>query len=362
MIKFLQFFGRAPAIAAIAVLLLAGCHRNQSVNGRGESNPTSPVRLGTSPYPDTGLPVMTERLGLYKKNGVNVSLKVLQWGEVMPALASGSVDVVIQNMNSFDEVYANLKSKDVDLVFYRPLFVFKGGGLMVRGNSKLMTFAQMLKQYPNRQQALKQTIKQLRGKTIITTQGTDHEQMVLAALKLAGLQPNTDVKIKYAEPDDAVAAFVGGEGDGCTGGLVQRLAVQKRGGYVLFEMDDVSPPVINGFITTRKYADTHRDDLDRLSKSWFQTVAYMDADPQGRSKPFLDFLAGQGSARFTPEEYVNVWRQGDVFPKTEDASRAMFENAASKYYWKNSWNSIGQFLVATKKVSVAPPASAYLLQ
>jgi ABC-type nitrate/sulfonate/bicarbonate transport system substrate-binding protein len=363
MVNFFGFRRRCVFLALIVATALGGCRENRPSPGApvGNTGATSPiVRLGISPYPDTGLPVMTEKLGLFKKNGVHADLKVLQWGEVMPALASGSVDVVIQNMNSFHEVCANLKAKDVDLVFERPLFVFRGGGLMVRGKSGMAPLADMLTRYPNRKEALRRTILQLRGKTLITTRGTDHEQMVLAALRLAGLRPNVDVKVKYAEPDNAVAAFVGGEGDGCTGGLVQRLAVQQRGGYVLFEMDDVAPPVINGFITTRKYAEQHRAELDRLAAAWFQTVQYIDGDPKGRSKPFLDYLAGQGSARFTPEQYVNVWRQGDVFPTTGKEAQRIFTSPDSKYYWKNSWSSIGKFLVETKKTSAAAPEAAYL--
>ena len=358
--KTLGSFSIWLAIVAAAGLGLTGCHREIPPPVQPTSTPMSAVRIGISPYPDTGLPVMTEKLGFFKQNNIKADLKVLQWGEVMPALASGSVDVVVQNMNSLHEVYQNLKNKNLELVFDRPLFVFKGGGLMVRGNSGLTPLTKMLKRFPDRQAALKQTILQLKGTTLITTQGTDHEQMVLKALKLAGLRPNVDVKIKYAEPDDAVAAFVGGEGTACTGGLVQRLAVQRRGGYVLFEMDDVTEPVINGLITTRKYADTHQSELDKLSKAWFETVAYMDADPKNHSKPFLDFLAGQGSARFTPDEYVSVWHDGDMFPKTEAEARAAFESPDSKYYWRRSWDSIGSFLVETKKISSAAPESAYM--
>lgn len=340
-------------------LLLTGCNDGKNGPGNGSDSVMATVRLGMSPYPDTGLPVVSEQQGFFKKEGLSVKLKALQWGEVMPALASGSLDVVIQNMNSFQEVYGNLKGKGKELVFYRPLFVFRGGGLMVRGDSGLVSLSGMQKRYPNRQDALKRTLQQLRGKTILTPHGTDHEQMVLAALRIAGLDAKRDVRLRYAEGDDAVAAFVGGEGDACTGGLVQRLAIEKRGGFVLFEMDDVTPPVINGLITTREYAEKNRAVLDRLAEAWFATIRYMDSDPKGRSKPFLDYLASQGSARFTSEQYVNVWQKGDVFPKTHEEAKQLFDDPESKYYWKNSWKAISDFLLQSKKIAAPAPESAY---
>jgi NitT/TauT family transport system substrate-binding protein len=348
-------------VGAIGLLFsaLAGCSGGEPKDRTPAEDGLAAVKLGISPYPDTGLPVLTDKQGLFKQEGLSVELKILQWGEVMPALASGSLDVVIQNMNSFQEVYGNLKAKGKELVFYRPLFVFRGGGLMVRGNSGMVPLSEMLKRNPNRAQALRQTILQLKGKAVITPHGTDHEQMVLAALKLAGLEPKKDVRLRYAEGDDGVAAFVGGEADACTGGLVQRLAVEQRGGYVLFEMDDVTPPVINGLITTRDFAERNPKTLDKLAASWFATIRYMDADPKGRSKPFLDFLASQGSARFTPEQYVSVWQKGDVFPRSEEEAAKLFDDPSSKYYWKNSWSAIARFLLESKKIATPAPESAY---
>lgn len=345
-------------LAAASLVTLVGCPASNSSPKQSQSEPVSTVHMGISPYPDTGLPILSEKLGYFKDAGVPVQLKALQWSEVMPALAAGSLDVVVQNMNSFQETYGNLKVKGKELVFTRPLFVFRGGALMVRGGSGLKPLSELLKAFPDRKEALRRTILQLRGKTLITPQGTDHEQMVMAALKFAGLSER-DVRIRHAEGDNGVAAFVGGEDDAVTGGLVQRLAVEKRGGFMLFEMDDVMPPVINGLICTKDFAEKHKSELDKIADAWFKTIQYVDQDPKGRSQSFLDYLASQGSAKFTPDQYVNVFRQGDVFPKTREEAKKLFDDPNSKYYWKASWDAIGQFLLASNKIKAAAPPSAY---
>ena len=84
------------------------------------------VIYGVSPYQDTILPRVAENLGWDKEVGLNIDTRMIEWGDVMPALAGGAVDVAIQNFNSFQATFENINKRGGDVIFYYPFYIFKG--------------------------------------------------------------------------------------------------------------------------------------------------------------------------------------------------------------------------------------------
>lgn len=342
------------AAAVIAILVAAYLVWRQP-----QSNGQLVVRYGITPYQDSALPVVPERLGWYAKDGIKVELVPLSWDQVMPALRSGAIDVAIYNMNSFLPAYANAaQSGQRRPLFYAPLYVFHGQAIMVHGNAGFQTLAAGAVGTSKPDAAMVAAVaRQLKGKRIAVTRGTELEQIVLAALSAAGLTEQ-DVTIIHASPEDSLAAFLSGNVDAFAGGLTERVEARRRGGKELLTQSDVMSPVTDGLITTEEFAKAHPDALDKLVLSWFRTIRYVGADVPRNSAEIRDYLRTAASTRYSPEEYQIAW-SFEFFPKTPSEAKAVFGDPTSRYYWKASWNEVGRFIVEHGGAKEIPPLIAY---
>ena len=331
------------------VIFLSGC-----------SPKKVPIRYAISPYQDTALPIVGAKNNWYSQEGLNVEIKLLDWQNVMDSVASGAIDVGVMNFNTFQPVYHNINDRGGNVVMYYPLYVFKGGAIMVRKESGMKTMNDLMADGKmNRDQALKQAISQLKGKRIITTKGSDMEQIVLSALEKAGLKPGIDVKISDASSSDGLRAFLAGEGDGYSGGLTERTEARRHGGVELVTSADLLPPVIDGLVTTKTFASTHKDEMNKLIAVWFRTITWMDEDLDNRSKVVIDYLSSQGATRYTVEEYKYAWQHAQVFPKSPSEMQDTILAASAPYYWKRSWDANNQFLLKQSKISSPVPYEAF---
>lgn len=317
------------------------------------------IIYGISPYQDTILPIVAEKQNWYNEQGLEVELKILEWGDVMNALAGGAVDVAIQNFNSFQSVYHNINERGGDVIFYYPLFIFKGTAIMMRKDDNFKTINDFLKIYPDdRNRAILETIKQLKGKHVITTKGTEMEQIVLSALNKANIK-QSEVKITHALPADGLNAFLHGDGDFYSGGLTERTEARKYNSVELIETSDLNPPVIDGLVTTKSYAKEHPEKLKSLLKLWFKTIQWMEEDLDTRSKLVIDYLASVSSTRYTIDQYKYSWYHTEVFPPDKKRMYELLLNTNSVFYWKHSWDSNNNFLVSEGKIAKPVPYLAF---
>ena len=185
-------------------LLLGGC----------TSQSNEKITFGISPYQDTYLPKLAEEKGWFKEAGIDVETVTLAWGDVMNSVASPQgADIVITNLNSFLAAYGELSRQGAKPIFIYPLYVFKGPAILIHADSPLQSVDQVMKTRSiSRQKAIEAAAAQLKGANIITTEGTEMEQIVLAAAQKAGLKPGEDFQITHASPEDGLAAFLGGQG------------------------------------------------------------------------------------------------------------------------------------------------------
>jgi len=338
------------AVAAVVTLLL---------------RPTGPeatrVVYGISPYQDTILPIVAQEKGWYGKEGLNVDLRVLAWGDVMVALASGAVDVAIQNFNSFQAAYPNIKQGGKEVIFWHPLFVFKGAAIVVRPNSGLKPLSEIIKAEQDMQKALIATAKQLKGKTIIATQGTEMEQVVLRALEIAGLS-RQDVTLVHAQPDEGLNAFLRGEGDAYSGGVTEQLKAYREGNVQLLSAADVGLVVVDGLVTTREFAEKHSDVLYKLLRLWYRTVQFIDADIDTNSKVVIDYLNKKASYQFDVEDYKFTWTTTEYFPPTPAAARKTWLDSSSPYYWKKAWDANNEYLIRENKIPKPVPYDVFWME
>jgi ABC-type nitrate/sulfonate/bicarbonate transport system substrate-binding protein len=298
-------------------------------------------------------------LGWYSGQNLDVQFVPLAWGDVVLSLAGGTVDACVYTINAFEPPYESAALGSSKPVFYAPIYVFNGTAIMVHGNAGLKPLGDLAAMPAGvREAAIRETAAQLRGKRIAVTKGTEYEQIVLAALQRARLNPDTDVRIIHSSPDDALTAFLSGDIDAFGAGLTERVEARRHGGVELMVASDVGQPSINGIVTTEKFANEHRDALDEIVRLWFRTIRFMETDLKSNSRYVLDYLAGKASTRYTPDQYVVAW-SFDVFPKDEAAAWDLFEKESSPYYWRSSWQQTNDFLIAEKRIRNAVPISAY---
>jgi ABC-type nitrate/sulfonate/bicarbonate transport system substrate-binding protein len=175
---------------------------------------------------------------------------------------------------------------------------------------------------------------------------------------MARLDAKKDVTIIHATPEDALAAFIARDVDAFGAGLTERVEARRNGGTELLVASDVSPPVIDGLITSEQFARDHRDILDKLVSQWFSTIQFMEKDLATNSKYVLSYLTKSASTRYTPQEYSGAWTF-QIFPPTPEAARDLLYVESSPYYWKRAWIANNEFLLRQGKIKLPVPLEAF---
>jgi len=248
--------------------------------------------------------------------------------------------------------FENAAQKPPKPVFFAPLYVFKGQAIMVHSERHLATTDAA------EGKSIAQIASEPKGMRIGVTEGTELEQIVLAALKRAGLN-TSEVQIIHSAPADALAAFISGDLDAFAAGLTERIEARRHGGVELLTASDVMRPVIDGIVTNENVVNKRADVSDKITLDWFRTIRYIHSDVENNSKEILEYLRTTASTRYTPKEYAIAWTF-DTFPLTAKAANDMFNEPTGKFWWKSSWDSINEFLLGSGKITRPVPYDAYL--
>ncbi len=323
-----------------------------------QSETKNKIRYGITPYQDSALPVVADTLGWYKEAGLDVELVPVTWGNVVTALAGNAIDVTIYNFNSFQPPYENASKGSLKPVFYCPLYLFKGQAIMVRSDSGMQVFREQADEsIEARNNRIAEVSKQLKSKRIAVTEGTELEQIVLAALQKAGLSKN-DATLIHASPEDSLAAFLAGNVDAFAAGLTERVEARRHGATELLVTADVMLPVIDGIVTTDKFARENTEMMDKLIRIWFRTIRFMEEDIEKNSIYIRSYLEKAASTRYSPDEYTIAWTF-NTFPHDANEADKLFNDPSSPAYWKTSWDATNEYLLEERKVKGVVPYEAY---
>jgi len=226
---------------------------------------------------------------------------------------------------------------------------------MMQPNSGLQPLSAFVAKYPgDRDRAIKEAMLQLRGKTIAVPEGTTFDQMLLAGLKIAGMNPRTDVNIRHVKLDDGVYAFLGRDVDIVGAGVTQRTELMRHGGKVFLDMESFGFAEITGIMTTRHFADAHAEDLTKLVRIWFESVNVLFSDVDAQSAYLRAYLDKAASTKYTLDEYERAL-EFQEFPRSEREAETLFLSPSGKFYWKRNWDIINDFLLTTGKIKQPIP-------
>lgn len=337
-----RFFG-----ALLGTLVLGICLST------GAAQELTKVRYGVSPFQDTLLPIIGEKMGWYEEEGLDVEFSILGWAEVQEALAAGVVDVAVNNISSVIATHQRFP----EFVYYYGFNIFtEGAALMVRPDTFKSIDQIMEEQGLGREEAIHEAIRQLEGKTVVTTGNTDMEQAVLGAAVRAGLDWRRDLRIIDMDPDEGLAAFLTGTGDAYLGGIPQRIRATQEGMVPLATGPDLAPPPINGIVTTETFLENNPEALLGLVRVWFRIVDYMNANPDEGAKLIIDELNQRTGARMTVEDFQSFWNKLEHFPESPAAIEEIILDPNGWSYWRDRWDDSNWYFHEIKGVIDEPLA------
>lgn len=316
------------------------------------------IRLGISPFQDTMLPIVAEQKGWFDEAGLKVEMTTLGWDAVMSTVASGGVDVAINNTTGVVSV-ANRAPEIVYWYGWNPFT--QGSALMVRPDVGLKTLEELEAGGLSHADARAAAFKQLAGHSVITTLASDMGKQVRAALSSVDLT-DADVTLIDMDPDQGLAAFLAGASDAYLGGIPQRQRATDEGMLVLASGPDLAPPPINGFVTTTTYADANEDALLRLMNVMFRTIRYCNAETADCGGIITTAINERTGAQLTVDDFTNFWQNFELYAGNASEVQDMILDPDGVAYWQSTWDGDNAYLFdETKQIpAVVDPALHFL--
>lgn len=325
------------------------------------SHASEKIRFGISPFPDTMVPMVGKEKGWYQEEGLDVEFVILGWTEVMEALSAGHIDIALNNISSVISTH----EKNPQIVYWYGFNTFDNGhALMIRPDVKMKTLKQIKEQVNDHELAIRMTAKQLKGKTVITTSRTDMEQGVAAAAKRGGLDFAKDIKIIDLNPDEGLAAFLGGQGDAYLGSIPNRVRAGQDGMLEMLTGADLGPPPLNGIVTTKKFADEHQDALLKVLHVWFKTVQHINTNFEDGAGIIIKEHNSYAGSKFTIDKFKEIWNVYEHFPSTAKEVHDMILSESGRSYWKNRWDDCNDYFFNIIKTIKSPveASDAFLMR
>lgn len=363
--------GRRPVRRLVttlgALLLLVSCSTAQSGDSDVADNPSAQtstndavqvgeeltsINLGISPFQDTLLPIIGDEQGWFEEAGLDITMDTLSWDAVMPAVASGAVDVAINNTTGV----VSVANRAPDVVYWYGWNPFTEGSTLIgRPDAELDTVDDLTAEGVAIEEARERVFNQLNGKEIVTTMATDMGKQVVAALQSVDLS-ESDVTLIDLDPDQGLAAFLSGTGDVYLGGVPQRARALEEGNIIVASGPDLAPPPINGFVTTATFAEENEDALLRLMNVMFRIVRYCNDNTDACGETITAEMNAQTGAEMTVEGFADFWQNIEDYAGNPAEVEEWILSEDGFSYWKDTWDGDNTFL--TESGAIDDPVAA----
>jgi NitT/TauT family transport system substrate-binding protein len=309
--RFLQLGGTLSATG-----LLAACGGGSSgapaQSGAGGASGGTPIRVAYSTWVGA-LPwqVALEK-GLFDKNQVAVDLRVIDgYVDSINALAAGQVDA--NNITLGDVV--TMTASGTKLVVPLVNDISNGIDMVVAENDIA-------------------DVAGLRGKKVGAEQGTANHYLLLLGLEQAGLTQN-DIDYTPIAASAGAAAFAAGQLNAMSlSAPFDTQALSTNRGKMLFSSKEF-PGAIADILTIRQeVVEARRDDVQRLINTWFDTLAFIDSNPdeattimaQRAGMAESDFNAmAAGIKRYSVDDNLRAFTPGNDVSHLDFAARSLAE-------------------------------------
>lgn len=279
--------------------------------------------------------------GQWADAGLNLKTTEFDTGiELSQALSGGSIDVAIMG---------GVTSS----------FPAQGQGKIFMLNSRETATARLFVQ----RNSGVHDVSGLRGKKVITTEGTTADIYLHRALQKAGLT-RKQVTVVNAKMPDAVQAFIAGKVPAIALWVPFDLRV-KESGKGAREIDDAgnypNAGVGDGWVANNDWYAHHKPTIHKLIQAWLKVNAAFRHDPQGSLKKVYD-VAYKDSTKlsdlqhqvkfqkdYTNAQWVKAYQDGDVLTWVGNAEKAYVElGGVPRYVAPRRFFDTGLFLDAAK--------------
>lgn len=344
-------FGHVGVLVA-GILMLAGCGTQQApgaTNGAAtqpaESQETgSPpaelvtLRVGSMPFQDYFSIWVAKEKGWFEEEGIDVQITTLPWYDaVNTALASDSIDIGSSTPDSRLAVYQTYDgAKQVFLAFS-----FEGFGLIVRPD-EFDTYEELLEANGgDKDAALRDAMAQLEGKTILYATTGGSSTFVETALSAGGLTLD-DVTSIDLNVDQALTAFMRGEGDAFLGGLPQRTAALDAGNAILVTAADLPPEAAElvGWAARTDYAEEHPEAILGFMRGWYRTMQLIEESPDEGLQIIADKVNEVSNTGLTVEALKGLWNVIEFFPASAQEAEEFFYDPDGDRYWRRAYDAV----------------------
>lgn len=333
-------------------LILAACGTAQQTPGDTTSDPqgqptqggASPagelvtLRVGSMPFQDYFSIWVAKEKGWFEEEGVDVQITTLPWyDEVNTALASDSIDLGSSTPDSRLAVYHTYPgAKQVFLAFS-----FEGFGLIVRPD-EFDTYEEILADNGGDEEAaLSDATAQLEGKTILYATTGGSSTFVETALSAGGLTLD-DVTSIDLNVDQALTAFLRGEGDAFLGGLPQRTAALEAGNEILVTAADLPPEAAElvGWAARNDYAEEHPEAILGFMRGWYRTMQFIEENPDEGLGIIADKVNEVSNTGLTVEDLQGLWNVVEFFPASAQEAEEFFYDEDGDRYWRRAYDAV----------------------
>lgn len=302
-------------ILSIVMLSAAGCT---------QKTPTKKIKIGLSPWPGWYAWYLVQDKGFFKKHGVDVELVWFPvYSDSLQAMDTGKID---GNSQALSDTLAPLtKGIDERVVLVNDNSA-GGDGVVVKPQYK--------------------SIKDLKGKKVVTELGTLEHLLLLTALEKNGMTEK-DIDFTNMAVNDAGPAFISGNLDAAV--LWEPFlskAISEGKGVKIFSSKE-TPGLIPDLLVMRgNVVDTKRDDVKRIVAAWFDAMDYWKKHPEEA----LAIMAKHADTNL--DDYKKLVNGTKIF--TLDDNLNAFEKKDDLTYLGYSGKKMGVFLKGLNMLDKVP--------
>jgi NitT/TauT family transport system substrate-binding protein len=295
---------RSRLLATLMLLGLAG----SSLTACTKPGNEAPVRVGYSAWPGWIPLKVTEDKGLFKSEGVPVTL---QWFDgyldSINALNAGQLDCNSQTLG--DTISSIAGGADLQVVLTNDYST---------GNDQIIAAPGI------------KSVADLKGKRVAAEEGTVDHYLLLLGLKKAGLSAN-DITFVPLETGSAAAAFVAGKVDavGVFAPFTTQ-ALKRPGSTTLFSSKDFPGAISDHLVCRKEFVAKNPEKVQKLVNAWFATLKEIKAEP-GPSLAIMAARAGvtepeykaydAGTTILTLEQNKQAFKPGDTMQSLPFAAK-----------------------------------------
>jgi NitT/TauT family transport system substrate-binding protein len=260
---------------------------------------TDKITIGYSAWPGWFPLAVADEAGIFEKDGLDVDLKYFtDYIASLDAMAAGKLDANTQTLNDTMASVAGGSKQAIIAVNDNSA-----------GNDAIICDKSIT------------SIADMKGKTIAAEEGVVDHFLLLQGLATAGLTQD-DIDFRGVLTADAATSFSGGQFD-CVGVFAPFTleALKREGSHVVFSSKDFPGTIPDHIVVSQSMVAKHPKVAQKLVNAWYDTLAYIDANPDKALKIMADKAElstadygdlAKGTKIFTVDEAIAAFQPGDA--------------------------------------------------